>query len=79
MNKVIGAIGLSALLVTAGCSNLNKTEERALSGAAIGAGVGAGVGALTGGLSIAGGAAIGAGAGAATGLIVDALEDDDHR
>ena len=76
MKQVLTSIGLSALLVTAGCSNLSTTEERTLSGAAVGAGVGAGVGAVTGGLSIAGGALIGAGAGAATGLIIDATDDD---
>jgi len=55
----------------AGCSNMNSTEQRTLSGAAIGAGAGAAVGAVTGGLSIPAGAVIGAGAGAATGFIVD--------
>lgn len=54
-----------------GCANMNDTEQRILSGAAIGAGAGAGLGVVTGGLSIAGGAAIGAAAGAVSGLAVD--------
>lgn len=66
----VGAV-LALLLVTAGCSNMNSTEQRMLSGGAIGAGSGAVVGALTGGLGVATGAAIGAAAGAAAGYIVD--------
>lgn len=51
----------------AGCSNMNRMEQRALSGGAIGAAGGAAVGVLTGGSAVtgallggAGGAAIGA-------------------
>lgn len=62
---------LALLLATAGCSNMNSTEQSMLSGGAIGAGSGAVVGALTGGLGIATGAAIGAAAGAAAGYVVD--------
>ena len=75
MKRVTVGLALAALLVTAGCSNMNSTEQRMLSGGAIGAGAGAVVGALTGGLGIATGAAIGAGAGAATGYIVDQTAD----
>ena len=59
------------LLATAGCSGLNSTEQRMLSGGAIGTGTGAVIGALVPGLSIAAGALIGVGAGAAGGFIVD--------
>jgi osmotically inducible lipoprotein OsmB len=67
-----GAVALvvALALATGGCSNMNSTEQRVLSGGAIGAGTGAAVGALTG-LSIGTGALIGAGVGAATGYIVD--------
>lgn len=68
------ALFLSLLLV-AGCSGMNSTEQRMLSGGAIGAGTGAVVGAVTGGLGIATGAAIGAAAGAAGGYIVDQVSE----
>ena len=63
------------VLLLGGCSGMDNTQQRLLSGGAIGAGAGAVVGALTGGLGIAGGAAIRAAAGAAGGLIVDQLAD----
>lgn len=74
-------LALSSMLVllagsVAGCSGMNDTEQRILTGAAIGAGAGAGLGAVTGGLSIAGGAAIGAAAGAVSGLAVDYFSKD---
>ena len=71
MKPLSVGLALALLLATAGCSGMNSTEQRMLSGGAIGAGSGAVVGALTGGLGIATGAAIGAAAGAATGYIVD--------
>jgi phage tail tape-measure protein len=55
----------------AGCSNLDHTQQRVLTGGAIGTAAGAALGAMTGGLSIAAGALIGAGVGSATGYIVD--------
>ena len=66
---------LAAALLVAGCSNMNSTEQRMLSGGASGTAPGAVIGALTGGLSIAAGAAIGAVAGAAGGYIVDEVAD----
>lgn len=70
-----GLVGLIvAGLLLSGCANLNDTEQRTLTGAAIGAGAGAGLGAVTGGLSIVAGAAIGAAAGAIGGLAVDVIE-----
>ncbi len=71
MRIVTGGLALALLLATAGCSNMNSTEQSMLSGGAIGAGAGAVVGARTGGLGIGTGAAIGAAAGAATGYIAD--------
>jgi osmotically inducible lipoprotein OsmB len=64
------AAGLAVLLLAAGCSNLNHTQQRILSGSAIGAGVGAVGTAMTGGC-ISCGTAIGAAAGAVGGAIVD--------
>jgi osmotically inducible lipoprotein OsmB len=75
MRTKIFAIGTALLLATAGCSGMNKTEQRTLSGAAIGAGAGAAVGAVTG-MSIGAGALIGAGAGAAGGYIYDQSKKD---
>lgn len=75
MNRITVGLALALLLATAGCSNMNSTEQRMLSGGAIGAGTGAVVGAVTGGLGIATGAAIGAAAGAATGYIIDQSTD----
>jgi len=57
----------------AGCSDMNKTEQRVLSGAAIGAGTGAAATVLTGGC-ISCGAAIGGAVGAGTGYVMDVIE-----
>ncbi|PKP70735.1 MAG: hypothetical protein CVT83_03430 [Alphaproteobacteria bacterium HGW-Alphaproteobacteria-5] len=66
MTRIAITIAAAALLMTAGCSNLNKTEKGAVTGGAIGAGVGAAAGAITGG-SVATGAVIGGAVGAAAG------------
>jgi hypothetical protein len=71
MRIVTVGLALALVLATAGCSNMNSTEQSMLSGGAIGAAGGAALGAVTGGLGIATGAAIGAGVGAATGYVVD--------
>jgi hypothetical protein len=63
-------IATAMVLMLAGCSGMNNTQQRVLSGAAIGAGVGAVGTAVTGGC-VSCGAAIGAGAGAVGGAIVD--------
>jgi len=65
-------IALLVLLV-AGCSNMNSTEQRTLSGGAIGAGVGAVGTALTGGC-VACGAAIGGAVGAGSGFLYDQVK-----
>jgi osmotically inducible lipoprotein OsmB len=58
------------LVSVAGCSGMNSTQQRMLSGGAIGAAGGAAIGALAGG-SIVGGALIGGAVGAGTGYIID--------
>ena len=56
------------LAVAPACTNMTKTQQAGLSGAAIGAGAGAGIGALTGGSGTMG-ALIGGAAGAVLGGI----------
>ena len=74
--RTIGtAVILLSLLLVTGCTGMNDTQQRMLSGGAIGAGTGAVIGAVTGGLGIATGAAIGAAAGTAGGYIVDQLAE----
>ncbi|HEY6336621.1 MAG TPA: hypothetical protein VI113_12135 [Alphaproteobacteria bacterium] len=66
MKRVLVPIALAALLGTAACSDMNDTQQRTLSGAAIGTGVGVVGTALTGGCVWCGGligGAVGAGAG----------------
>ncbi|NTU77071.1 MAG: hypothetical protein HGA90_04575, partial [Alphaproteobacteria bacterium] len=67
------ALVLLCLLAVSGCSNLNKTEQRVLSGAAIGTAIGAGGTVLTGGC-VACGAAIGGAVGAGAGYVIDQVE-----
>ncbi|MBI1272476.1 MAG: hypothetical protein GC131_00095 [Alphaproteobacteria bacterium] len=64
---------LAAALLLAGCSNLNKTEQRVLSGSAIGAATGAAATVMTGGC-VGCGAAIGGAVGAGAGYVVDQME-----
>jgi osmotically inducible lipoprotein OsmB len=59
-----------ALPLLAACSDMNKTQQRTLSGAGIGAGVGAAGTVLTGGC-VTCGAAVGAAAGAGAGYVYD--------
>ena len=70
MRKVILAV-MGALLL-AGCTNLNDTQQRTLTGTAGGAGVGAVLGAIGGNAGL--GAAAGAGAGLLGGLFYDRVE-----
>ncbi len=67
---VMTALLCTVVLSVAGCSNMNTTEQRMLSGAAIGTGAGVVGTAMTGGC-VSCGAAIGAGAGAVGGYIYD--------
>ena len=66
----IGRAALAVALIVglAACDNMNRTQQRALSGGAIGAAGGAAVGALTGGSAVTG-ALIGGAGGAAVGAL----------
>ncbi len=75
MKTLTIAFATAAMLGLAGCSNMNQTEQRIVSGVAIGAAVGTGVGAVAGGIGLLEGAAIGAGVGGLTGWIVDETQD----
>ncbi len=63
----LGAVAFLALGLAA-CENMNRTQQRALSGGALGAAGGAAIGAVTGG-SLVTGAVIGGAAGAAAGAL----------
>jgi len=73
MNSIIASTALIAGLALAGCSGMNETQQRTLSGGAIGAGVGA-VGTVITGGCVSCGAVIGGAAGAAGGYIYDQVE-----
>ncbi len=64
-------VGITLL---AGCSDLNSTQQRALTGTVGGAGVGAILGAIGGNAGL--GAVAGAGAGLLGGLIYDKVQKD---
>jgi osmotically inducible lipoprotein OsmB len=66
------AVAAICVLALSACSDMSRTQQRTLSGAAIGAGVGAAGTAMTGGC-ISCGAAIGAGVGAGTGYVFDRM------
>ncbi len=63
MKKKLIVLSTALILALSACANMNDTQQRTLSGAAIGSAAGLGIGALTGGgllWGAAGGAAIGA-------------------
>ncbi len=63
MKKFLLLVPVCAALTMSGCSNMNTTQQRELSGGAIGAAAGAGITAIAGGNPIwgaIGGAAVGA-------------------
>ncbi len=72
------AFALAGALLLSACQ-MNKTEERAVTGAAIGAGVGTVIGAMSGGLDMGAGAVIGGLVGTAGGLAYDAIEGDGKK
>jgi osmotically inducible lipoprotein OsmB len=73
-NRILNITAIVAVaFALSGCSNMNTTQQRVLSGTGIGAGVGLVGTAMTGGC-VSCGAAIGAGAGAAAGYIYDQSE-----
>ncbi|HAX91354.1 MAG TPA: hypothetical protein DCY07_03990 [Rhodospirillaceae bacterium] len=75
--RISNAWKLPSLLLLAlslsACSDLNRTEQRMLSGGAIGAGVGA-VGTVMTGGCVTCGAVIGGAVGAGTGYVLDRVE-----
>jgi uncharacterized protein YcfJ len=73
--RPLGAVMLAGALALTGCSNLNSTEQRALTGTVGGAGVGAILGAIGGNAGL--GALAGAGAGLAGGLIYDHVKKEE--
>ncbi|SME97609.1 hypothetical protein SAMN06265365_10788 [Tistlia consotensis] len=73
MRSVTLAVALVAALGLAGCSGMNSTEQRTLSGGAIGAAVGAAGTVITGGC-VACGAALGGAVGAGAGYLSDKLK-----
>ena len=73
--KVRGTLAIVLAISLAGCSNMNNTEQRALTGTVGGAGVGAIIGAIGGNAGL--GALVGAGAGLAGGLIYDHVKKEE--
>jgi hypothetical protein len=67
--KYLILVASIAALPLAGCTNMSKSQQGALSGGALGAGAGLGIAALSGG-NLWVGTAVGAGAGALTGYLV---------
>lgn len=68
----------AGLLLLSACADMNRTQQRTLSGAGIGAGVGAAGTVLTGGC-VTCGAAVGAAVGAGAGYVYDQTRDEnDH-
>jgi osmotically inducible lipoprotein OsmB len=65
----------ACVLSLAACSDMNKTQQRTLSGAGIGAGVGAAGTVMTGGC-VSCGAAVGAAVGAGAGYVYDQTHKD---
>lgn len=72
VSKKLLPIAAVLALLTAGCSNMNNKEQRALSGGAIGAGAGAALGWVTGANPWVLGAL-----GAASGAVVGAVTGDE--
>ena len=72
VGKVVALCGIVAL---AGCTGMDDTQQRTLSGAGAGAAIGA-VGTVMTGGCIACGAAIGGAVGAAGGYVYDQVEKD---
>ena len=75
-----GILALTLAVGGTGCTNLSKTEQGALSGAALGTVAGAGIAAIAGGYA-GWGALVGAGAGALAGGILgnEASKNDSRR
>lgn len=72
--KLVAALLVGALLT--GCSDMNNTQQRALTGTGIGAAGGAVLGAIGGNAGL--GALVGAGAGLAGGLLYNNVKKNEH-
>ncbi|PRY96327.1 outer membrane protein with glycine zipper [Jezberella montanilacus] len=75
MKKIVLVFSTAAVLALSGCADMDTTQQRVLSGAAIGTVAGVGIGALTGG-GLLWGAVGGAAVGAAGGYVYDRYEND---
>lgn len=75
---ILLSMTVCSVIALGACSNMSKTQQRTLSGAAIGSGVGAAGTMMTGGC-VSCGAAVGAAAGAAGGYIYDQAEKDKQK
>lgn len=76
---IAGALALTLAVGGIGCTNMNKTQQGALSGTAIGAAAGAGIAAIAGGYA-GWGALAGAGLGAlAGGIVGNEMDKKDNR
>jgi osmotically inducible lipoprotein OsmB len=73
MRRAFVPLAAVALIATAGCSNMNNTQQRTLSGGAVGAAGGAVITAVTGGCVWCG-AAIGGAVGAGAGYVYDQVK-----
>lgn len=76
MKNIAVVFVVLAFLSLSGCSGMNSTQQKTVSGAGIGAGSGAVLGAVTGGDPVTG-AIVGAGVGAAAGYVIG--EQDKKR
>jgi osmotically inducible lipoprotein OsmB len=78
MKRLMIVAAAVALFACLGCTNMNKTQQGALSGALIGAGAGAAISAIAGG-NVGIGAGIGGALGAMAGGIIGNEQDrQDH-
>jgi osmotically inducible lipoprotein OsmB len=77
MKRIVLPLAIVAALALAGCSGMNRTEQRTLSGGAIGAGVGTITAIATDGC-VACGAVIGGVVGAAAGFVFDQVKKHDN-
>jgi osmotically inducible lipoprotein OsmB len=72
LKRTVMPLAMIGIVMLTACSNMNTTQQRALSGGAIGAGAGAVGTAITGGC-ISCGAVVGGAVGAGAGLIYDQM------
>lgn len=78
MKYISATLAVLALVASLGCTNMNRTQQGALSGAAIGAGTGAAISAIAGG-SVGVGALVGGALGTVAGGLVGQEQDRRHR